>query len=86
MTIRVVLADDQVLARQKLRLSLKDQDGCEIVGECASAAETVELAGATQPDLAFLDIRMPGMDGFDVINALSVGTDFIMPGIVFTMA
>jgi two-component system LytT family response regulator len=86
MTIRIILADDEVLARQKLRLLLKEEGGCEIVGECASAAETVELAGATQPDLVFLDIRMPGMDGFDVINALSARSDFIMPRIVFTTA
>lgn len=86
MTIHVVLADDEVLARQKLRLLLKDEADCEIVGECASAAETVELAAAVHPDLIFLDIRMPGLDGFDVVHALTTRSGFAMPRIVFTTA
>jgi len=86
MTIHVVLADDEVLARQKLRLLLKDEPDCEIVGECASAAETVELAAAVHPDLIFLDIRMPDLDGFDVVHALSSRGDLAMPRIVFTTA
>ena len=68
--IQAVLADDEVLARQKLRQLLRDERDIEIVGECASANETVELVRATKPALLFLDIRMPGMDGFDVIGAL----------------
>jgi two-component system LytT family response regulator len=86
MTIQVVLADDEVLARQKLRLLLRDQADCEIVGECATAAETIELVRATHPDLVFLDIRMPDMDGFDVIDALAANAGFAMPWIVFTTA
>lgn len=86
MSIHIVLADDEVLARQKLRLFLRDEADCEVVGECASAAETVELAAAVCPDLIFLDIRMPGMDGFDVVHALSARRDFAMPRIVFTTA
>jgi two-component system LytT family response regulator len=86
MTIQVVLADDEVLARQKLRLLLKEQADCEVVGECASAAETIELVRAAHPDLVFLDIRMPDMDGFDVIEALSAETELPMPRIVFTTA
>ncbi|HEX4311172.1 MAG TPA: LytTR family DNA-binding domain-containing protein [Acidobacteriaceae bacterium] len=84
MTIQVVLADDEVLARQKLRLLLRDQTDCEVVGECATAAETIELVRAARPDLVFLDIRMPDMDGFDVIDALSAQTEVPMPRIVFT--
>lgn len=84
--IHVVLADDEVLARQKLRLLLRDEPDCEIVGECATAGETIELVGATRPDLLFLDIRMPGMDGFDVIGALSARSDFPMPRLIFTTA
>lgn len=86
MSIHIVLADDEVLARQKLRIFLKEEADCEVVGECASAAETVELAAAVNPDLIFLDIRMPGMDGFDVVHALSSIRDFSMPRIVFTTA
>ncbi|HVT99448.1 MAG TPA: LytTR family transcriptional regulator DNA-binding domain-containing protein [Acidobacteriaceae bacterium] len=86
MTIHVVLADDEVLARQKLRLLLREQTDCEVVGECATAAETVALVRATHPDVVFLDIRMPDMDGFDVVDALSAEPEFTMPRIVFTTA
>jgi two-component system LytT family response regulator len=84
--IRTVIADDEVLARQKLRQLLRDQPDVEIVGECATAAETIELVAITNPDLLFLDIRMPDMDGFDVIGALSVRSDLTMPKVVFTTA
>lgn len=86
MKIQIVLADDEVLARQKLRSFLRDVPDCEVAGECASAAETVELAAAVRPDLIFLDIRMPGMDGFDVVHALSSQPELAMPRIVFTTA
>jgi two-component system LytT family response regulator len=84
--IRAVLADDEVLARQKLRQLLRDERDFEILGECASASETVELVRAESPDLLFLDIRMPGMDGFDVIGALSSENDLPLPAIIFTTA
>ena len=83
--IQAVLADDEVLARQKLRQLLRDQPDIEIVGECASAGETVELVRLTRPALLFLDIRMPGMDGFDVVGAIE-SEDVPMPAIVFTTA
>jgi two-component system LytT family response regulator len=84
--IHAVLADDEVLARQKLRQLLREERDLEIVGECASASETVELVRAAKPELLFLDIRMPGMDGFDVIGALTSDNDLPMPAIIFTTA
>lgn len=84
--IRVVIADDEVLARQKLRQLLRDQPEMEIVGECATAAETLELVRAANPDLLFLDIRMPDMDGFDVLGALTVDPASSLPQIIFTTA
>ncbi len=83
--IQALLADDEVLARQKLRQLLRDEPEVEIVGECASANETVELVRLTRPALLFLDIRMPGMDGFDVIGAID-SEDVPRPAIVFTTA
>jgi two-component system LytT family response regulator len=59
MIIHAVLADDEVLARQKLRRLLRDEPEIEIVGECATAPETIELVRATGPGLLFLDIPMP---------------------------
>ncbi len=84
--IRVVLADDEVLARQKLRQFLREEPDLEIVGEGATAAETIELVRVAKPELLFLDIRMPGMDGFDLIGELTACTLCQMPRIVFTTA
>jgi len=86
MMIHAVLADDEVLARQKLRQLLREEPEVEIVGESATASETIELVRATAPELLFLDIRMPGMDGFDVIGELAGLADCPMPRIVFTTA
>jgi two-component system LytT family response regulator len=84
--IRAVITDDEVLARQKLRQLLRDEPDIEIVGECATALETVELVTATNPDLLFLDIRMPDMDGFDVLGTLSSRKEGLLPHVVFTTA
>src|SRR6202453_4011375 len=87
MMIHAILADDEVLARQKLRQLLRDEPEIEIVGEGASASETIDLVRATEPELLFLDIRMPGMDGFDIIGKLSASSDpAAMPRIIFTTA
>jgi two-component system LytT family response regulator len=84
--IRTVIADDEVLARQKLRQVLRDDQDIEIVGECATASETIELVNSTNPELLFLDIRMPDMDGFDVVGALSSHQNTALPHIIFTTA
>jgi two-component system LytT family response regulator len=84
--IHAIVADDELLARQKLRQLLREQPEVDVVGESATAAETIELVRMTQPDLLFLDIRMPGMDGFDVISALSAQPSVPMPRIIFTTA
>jgi len=84
--IHAVVADDEVLARQKLRQLLRDDRDIEIVGESATALETIELVKATNPQLLFLDIRMPGMDGFDVVGALTGKADVCLPRIIFTTA
>jgi two-component system LytT family response regulator len=84
--IQAILADDEVLARQKLRKLLREEDDIEVVGECASASETIELMRTMKAELLFLDIKMPGMDGFDVIGALSSERGLPMPSIVFTTA
>jgi two-component system LytT family response regulator len=80
------LADDEVLARQKLHLLLRDEPEIEIVGESSTATDTIELVRVAKPELLFLDIRMPGMDGFDIVGALSAEANFTMPSIIFTTA
>lgn len=86
MTIQAIIADDEVLARQKLRHLLENEADVEIVGEGATAQETIELAQLTDPDVILLDIQMPGMDGFDVVSALSAGKSIMSPRIIFTTA
>lgn len=85
MKIQAVLADDEVLARQKLRQLLREIPEIEIVGEGSSAAETIDLVRSVKPDLLFLDVRMPDMDGFDVVKELSSDGGCV-PCVIFTTA
>jgi len=84
--IHAVVADDEVLARQKLRQLLRDDRDIEIVGESSTALETIELVRAAAPGLLFLDIHMPGMDGFDVMGALAEQKAATVPRVIFTTA
>jgi two-component system LytT family response regulator len=84
--IQTVLADDELLARQKLRQMLRQESEIEVVGESSTALETVELVRMTRPDLLFLDVRMPGKDAFSVIEELSADSTVPLPVIVFTTA
>lgn len=83
MKLRVVVADDEALARKELRrLLTKGHPEVEIVGEATDGDEAVTLIHKEAPDLVFLDIRMPGRDGFGVLDALEPP----MPEIVFSTA
>src|ERR1035437_7152666 len=84
--IQAVLADDEVLARTKLRQLLSDEPGIDVVGEGANARETIELVHSTKPHLLFLDIQMPGMDGLDIAAELCSSKVMPMPHIIFTTA
>lgn len=84
--ITTILADDEMLARQKLRHMLHDEPGIDLVGESGTASETIELVRRLRPALLFLDIRMPGRDAFDIVAELSANLDFLMPTIIFTTA
>lgn len=86
MPIRAFIADDEILARQKLRFLLSTEKDIEIVGEGGTAEETIDLVRLTCPDLLFLDIQMPDMDGFDIISAVASRTDARLPSIIFTTA
>jgi two-component system, LytTR family, response regulator len=84
--IQTILADDEILARQKLRQMLLDEGEIELVGESGTASETLNLVRRERPDLMFLDIRMHGKDVFDVVEELSSDPDFRMPTVIFTTA
>src|SRR5438309_9935210 len=70
MSIRTVLVDDEPLATQGLQLRLQAFDDVEIVGSAANGREAIRQIKTHKPDLAFLDIQMPGFDGFSVIQGL----------------
>jgi len=71
--IRALIVDDEELARQVVREMLGPHSEIEIVGECANGFEAVRLAAELKPDLMFLDIQMPKLDGFEVLEL--VGPD-----------
>ncbi len=86
MVIQTLIADDEVLARRKLRQFLSEEPDIEIAGEGSTAFEIIELARAAAPHLLFLDVQMPGMSGMDLIKALGGSDDIAMPRIIFTTA
>lgn len=63
--MRILLVDDETLARDRLRRLLESNDACEVVGEAANGLEAVQRSAELVPDLVLLDIRMPGMDGLE---------------------
>ena len=83
MTIRTILVDDEQLAIQGLELRLEPFDDVEIVARCANGREAIRAIKTLKPDLVFLDIQMPGFDGFSVVSGLA---DIEPPLFVFVTA
>jgi two-component system, LytTR family, response regulator len=83
MRIRVLIVDDEALARRGIRQHLAAEPDVEVVGECGDGLAAIDAIAALQPDLVFLDISMPEADGFDVVAA--VGADS-MPATIFVTA
>jgi DNA-binding NarL/FixJ family response regulator len=69
-TIRVLLADDQVLLRQTFRILLDSDPGIQVVAEASDGAQAVDLARTHRPDVVVMDIRMPGTDGLAATRAI----------------
>ena len=70
MTIRTIIVDDEKLAIQGLQLRLAKFDDVEIIGTCANGREAIRAIKTEKPDLVFLDIQMPGFDGFSVVKGV----------------
>jgi two-component system LytT family response regulator len=81
--IRTVIADDEPLARERLRALLDAEPDIEVARECRDGNEAVAAIRAESPDLVFLDVQMPELDGFGVIETVGVEN---MPAIVFVTA
>jgi two-component system LytT family response regulator len=81
--IRALVVDDEPLARERVLTLLQQEADVEIVGECSDGAQAVSAIQQHAPDLVFLDVQMPGCDGFEVIQ--NVGTDR-MPMVIFVTA
>ncbi|MDB4951430.1 MAG: yehT 1 [Gemmatimonadetes bacterium] len=81
--IRALIVDDEPLARERIRLMLAEHPDVQVVGECEHGAEAVERILETSPDLVFLDVQMPGMDGFGVLEAVGPAA---VPAVIFVTA
>ena len=81
MAMRTLIVDDEAPARERLKRYLSTFEGVEVVGEASDGVQAVEMIEAQSPDLVLLDIQMPGLDGFGVVEALKDP-----PAIVFVTA
>jgi two-component system LytT family response regulator len=81
--IRTLIADDEPAARDAIRSLLADDADIDIVGDCADGRSALETVRASRPDLMFLDVQMPGMDGISVLRALDPAE---LPVVVFITA
>lgn len=83
MKIRALIVDDEPLARQRVRMLLSEEADVEIVGESTDGFEAVDQIQANRPDLVFLDVQMPDMDGFEVLQRVP---PISLPVVIFTTA
>jgi two-component system, LytTR family, response regulator len=83
MKMRALIVDDEPLARQRIRLLARDEPDLQILGECADAADALAAIQRAPPDLLFLDVQMPEMDGFELLRKLPPER---LPVVIFTTA
>jgi two-component system LytT family response regulator len=83
MELRTLIVDDEPLARRGLEIRLAAEPDVRIVSQCGNGEEALRAVAEHEPDLMFLDVQMPGLDGFDTLRALPAGH---MPMVVFVTA
>lgn len=81
--IRALIVDDEPVARRGIRHRLRNEADVEVVGECGDGASAIDAIAELAPDLVFLDIQMPELGGFDVIDAIGIAN---MPAVIFVTA
>ncbi|HEU4770186.1 MAG TPA: LytTR family DNA-binding domain-containing protein [Pyrinomonadaceae bacterium] len=81
--IRALVVDDEPLAREMIREMLESDSEVEVVGECANGREAVDVIRSSSPDIVFLDIQMPELGGFEVLESLDANTT---PYVIFVTA
>jgi two-component system LytT family response regulator len=81
--LRALIVDDEPLARRGLRLRLAGHADVEVVGECRNGEEALAAVAESSPDLMFLDVQMPGLDGFATLRRMPAAN---MPAVVFVTA
>ena len=79
--MRVLIIDDERLARQEMKKHLKEFAHIDVIGECSNGEEAIKKIHDLRPDLIFLDIQMPGMDGFELLDQLEY-----IPRVIFVTA
>jgi two-component system LytT family response regulator len=82
-TLRVLIVDDEPLARQRLQRILRGDEGLELLAPCADGRAAIAAILEQKPDLLFLDVQMPGLTGFDVLAAIGAKQ---MPVVIFVTA
>ncbi|MDT4897518.1 MAG: two-component system, LytTR family, response regulator [Acidobacteriota bacterium] len=81
--IRTLIVDDEPLAREGVRMLVEDDSEIEVVGECANGHQAIQAIEEEKPDLVFLDVQMPEINGFEVLEAVS---DERLPTVIFVTA
>jgi two-component system LytT family response regulator len=81
--LRILIVDDEPLARERVRALLLSETSAEIIGECSNGIEAIASIRNERPDIVFLDMQMPGADGLQVVNQLPPGE---RPAIIFITA
>ena len=83
MTIRVMVSDDEPIARRRIRRFLRSESDVDVVAECTNGRDAIAAIREHRPDLVFLDVQMPEVDGFGVVSEVGTGE---MPAVIFVTA
>jgi len=84
--VQILVVDDEAPARRKILRLLRSEPSVQVVGEADSGEAAISAIEKTRPDLVFLDVQMPGADGFDVVRGVSAGDTTKVPHVVFVTA